>query len=73
MRLYESKIQESVDEFHGLYADPTPEEYEQAKHMLWSLHQDRFFDTLKGYHKVVMSRAAEETDALTQRLSKCVG
>ena len=56
MRLYDDAIQGYVDRFHGLYAHPTPEQYERAKHMLWSYHEDRFLDTLKGYHEVTTLR-----------------
>ena len=52
-RLYEPEIQKFIDEFHAFHAEPTEEEYVQARQRLWSYHLDRFIDTLKGYHEVV--------------------
>ena len=61
MRLYESQIQQYIDDFHGYHADPTPEEYARAKHRLWTYHQDRFINTLKGYHEVFANFYGDET------------
>ena len=54
LRLYDDKIHEQVVTFHEVCESPTADDYDQEKNMLWSLHQDRFLDTLKGYHKVTL-------------------
>ncbi|KZV71010.1 hypothetical protein PENSPDRAFT_664693 [Peniophora sp. CONT] len=62
-----------VTSFRGLHPDPTPEEYDQAKNMLWSYHEDRFLDTLKGYHEGycdLVGRHAERYTRLRKRFDE---
>ncbi|KZV71009.1 hypothetical protein PENSPDRAFT_651037 [Peniophora sp. CONT] len=70
MRLYEYEIQEYVDEFHGLHPEPTPEQYQQAQRMLRSYHQDRFLDTLKGYHEGVCDLSGRHPERYTRLMSR---
>ena len=51
MRLLEDKIRESVRVFRNAYDHPSAEDYEHERNALWVYHQERFFDTLIGYHK----------------------
>ena len=60
LKLHENEIWEYVARFHRIHGEPTAEDYEQAKNMLWIYHQDRFFDTLKGYHQVILTVLSAE-------------